>query len=167
MCTEGINQIGMDLRGAQTQFHFIDQFSFFIGSERRDNICSMLETKRSYNIFIGWQILIYSQDVPSSGSFIWFISTTEPTLVGVMKRCNSTSSSQPFWGGRDKSLTIGNYVTVICKGCFTTDPGVLCPRSLTNAFISICWMVKRLRMKQLSGETVRIPNISSYPLPPT
>lgn len=34
----GINQIGMNLRCAQNQFHFIDQF--FTGSERRSNMWS-------------------------------------------------------------------------------------------------------------------------------
>lgn len=57
-CTECINQIGMDLRGAQIQFRFIDQFSVFIGSERRGEMCFLLEIKSSYNLFTGWQILI-------------------------------------------------------------------------------------------------------------
>lgn len=61
VCTEGINQIEMNLRCAQIQFHFIDQFSS--GSERRGNMCSLLGTKRSY-VFTGWQILVYIQDIP-------------------------------------------------------------------------------------------------------
>ena len=63
VCTEGINQMEMDLSGAKIQFHFIDQFSFFIGI-KKGNMSSLLGTKKYYDIFIGWKILISIQGIP-------------------------------------------------------------------------------------------------------
>lgn len=53
----------MDLSGAKIQFHFIDQFSFFIGI-KKGNMSSLLGTKKYYDIFIGWKILISIQGIP-------------------------------------------------------------------------------------------------------
>lgn len=103
----------MDLTGAQTQFHLINQFSFFTDSEIRDNICSLLKTMRSYNIFIDQQILIYIQDILQ---FWWFhlLHHFHQTnfSVGAVKRCDSTFNFEPFWGIKDKSLAT---MTLICK----------------------------------------------------
>lgn len=54
----------MDLRGAKIQFHFIDQFSLFIVIKKKGSMCSMLGTKKSYDIFIGWKLLISIQGIP-------------------------------------------------------------------------------------------------------
>lgn len=124
MCREGINQIGKDLSGAQIQFHFIDQFSFFTGSERRGNVCSLLKQRGLIIFLLAGKFLPMAKTSPGSGGFICFVSITKPTLVGVVKTCNSTSSSQPFWGVRAKSLATGNYMTLICKRCFPADPRV-------------------------------------------
>lgn len=75
VCTEGINQMEMDLRGAKTQFHFIDQFSFFIGI-KKGNMSSLLGTEKSYDIFIVWKFLSLSNVSPSSNSFNQFLSRT-------------------------------------------------------------------------------------------
>lgn len=102
------------------------------------------------------KFLSISKTSPSSGGFVCLISTTKRTLVEVVKTSNGALSSQPFWGVRDKSLATSNYMMLICKD-HHRSLSQLCSRSLMKASISICWMVKRLQITQLSGETVLVP----------
>lgn len=108
------------------QFRFIDQFLFFIGSEKKGQYVLSVRDKEVLQYFYQlWSSCLYLRHPHAlSGSAA---SSIPPNLlsVEVVKRHDTIFSFQPFWEIGDKSLATMSYLTFNLQELFNISTQVL------------------------------------------